>query len=70
MTRMRRFDDHRFVGTRDDMVVYDTDDAIQSEALAARAAAEDLLDRNLFQTFGPDDLAEARNRGFAPPLSG
>ncbi len=70
MTRVRRFEDHRFVGTRDDMVVYDTDDDIQADALEARIAAEDLIDRDLVQSFGPDELAEARNRGFAPPLSG
>lgn len=70
MGRLRRFEEHRFVGTRDDMVVYDTDDEVQADALAERAETEDLLGRNLLQTFGPDLLAEARNRGFAPPLSG
>ena len=70
MARLRRFEDHRFLGTRDDMVVYDTDDDVQSDVLAARMASDDLLERNLIQSFGPDALAEARNRGFAPPLSG
>ena len=64
MTRHRRFEAHRFVGTRDDMVVYDTDDADQADALLSRIEAEGLLERNLLQTFGPDTLAEARNRGF------
>jgi len=64
MARLKRFESHRFVGSRDDMVVYDTDDPGQAEALRARAEAEDLLGRNLLQGFAPDDLPEARNRGF------
>lgn len=66
MGRLRRFEKHRFVGTRDDMVVYDCDDAAQFAALEARVGAEGLLTRNLLQAFGPDDIAEARNRGFTP----
>ncbi len=66
MPRLRRFEHHRFVGTRDDMRVYDTDDPSQYEVLEARVEADDLLERNLLQSFGPDELAEARNRGFRP----
>jgi len=66
MARHRRFEEHRFVGTRDDMVVYDTDDADAADLLIDRIEAEDLLAQNLLQTFGPDTLAEARNRGFRP----
>jgi hypothetical protein len=66
MPRLRRFEEHRFVGTRDDMVVHDTDDEEQSAALQQRVAEEDLLARNLLQAFGPDTLPEARNRGFRP----
>lgn len=66
MSRHRRFEAHRFVGTRDDMVVYDTDDEDAADALLARIDADDLLVKNLLQTFGPDTLAEARNRGFRP----
>ena len=66
MGRHRRFETHRFVGTRDDMVVYDTDDSEQADALSTRIDADELLEKNLLQTFGPDTVAEARNRGFAP----
>lgn len=66
MARIHRFEDYRFVGTRDDMVVYDTDDRDEAAALEERVSDEELFDRNLVQTFGPDDLAEARNRGFVP----
>lgn len=58
------------MGTRDDMLVYDTDEDRQAALLEAREAAEGLLDRALLQTFGPDEIAEARNRGFRPAVSG
>ena len=64
MGRLRRFEDHRFVGTRDTMKVYDCDDDDQFTALDDRAG--ELDGRNLFQTFGPDTLTEAANRGFRP----
>jgi hypothetical protein len=64
MARIARFEEHRYVATRDDMHVYDTDDDAQSEALSERIATENLLDRKQLQSFGPDNLAEARNRGF------
>ena len=64
MGRLTRFDEHRFVGTRDEIRVYDCDDPEQLSTLEERIAAVDLLKRNLLQTFGPDTLAEARNRGF------
>ena len=66
MTRPRRFEAHRYLGTRDDMVVYDCDDAEQASVIEARLRGEGLLDRNLVQTFAPDTLPEARNRGFRP----
>ncbi|MFQ5553962.1 MAG: hypothetical protein ACE5GC_01165 [Acidimicrobiia bacterium] len=66
MSRLRRFEQHRFVGTRDGMVVYDCDDAAQFALLETRVKEEGLLEENALQTFGPDELAEARNRGFQP----
>jgi hypothetical protein len=64
MARIRRFEEHRYVATRDDMRVYDTDDDVQSEVLSDRIATDNLLDRKQLQSFGPDNLPEARNRGF------
>ena len=64
MGRLKRFDEHRFIGTRDDMVAHDCDDEAALRALEERIAADDLLRRNLLQSFAPDSLAEARNRGF------
>jgi hypothetical protein len=62
--RLRRFPDHRFVGDRETMRVFDCDDEAQFDNLESRA--ERLAAGNLLQTFGPDTLDEARNRGFAP----
>lgn len=66
MTHIKRFESHRYVGSRDDMVVHDTDDTAQADALQARIEADDLNARNLLQAFAPDELTEARNRGFKP----
>lgn len=65
--RLRAFPNQRFVGTRDDMRVHDCDDDLQFVRLEARVEAEGLLGAKLLTSFGPDTLAEARNRGFAPP---
>ena len=64
MPRLRRFERSRFVGARDTMIVYDCDDPEQFVLLEQRVDYDDLLRRNLIQTYGPDTLAEARNRGF------
>jgi hypothetical protein len=66
MARLSRFDAHRFVGDRSTMTVFDTDDSDDFTELAARVEASDLMGQNLLQTFGPDTVAEARNRGFTP----
>lgn len=66
MPRLPRFGEHRFVGTADDMRFYDCDDNEQFDALAARIAEEDLVRAKLIQTFGPDTVSQARNRGFRP----
>ena len=62
---IKRFEDRRLRGARDTMVVYDVENAAQAAALAERIDQDDLYQRNLIQTFGPDTLAEARNRGFS-----
>lgn len=67
MPRLRRFERTRFVGVRDTMIVYDCDDPEQFVLLEKRVDHDDLLGRKLIQTYGPDTLAEARNRGFRLP---
>jgi hypothetical protein len=64
MGRLRRFEEHRYIGVRDTMVVYDCDDDAQFQELEDRVNGEEMLDRKLLQSFGPDSLPEARNRGF------
>ena len=64
MGRLRRFAEHRYVGARDTMIVYDCDDDEQFAELSERVESEDLVDRNLLSSFAPDLPAEARNRGF------
>ncbi len=66
MPRLSRFERSRFVGARDTMVVYDCDDQQQFAVIERRLESDDLLSRRLVQTYGPDTLAEARNRGFRP----
>jgi len=66
MARLSRFEEHRFVGTRDDMRVYDCDDDDQFDELSERVSGENLLESKLLQTFAPDSIADARNRGFRP----
>lgn len=52
------------------MLVYDCDDEDQFDELREREASEDLGGRLLLQSFAPDTIAEARNRGFRPVRSG
>ena len=66
MARIKRFEDHRFVGTRDDMRVHDCDDPAQFTILDERVETEGLIDAKILQSFAPDRLSDARNRGFKP----
>jgi hypothetical protein len=58
MERLGRFEHNRFVGDKRTQVVHDIDHAVDEEAIAELLAAE------AFTCFGPDSLAEARNRGY------
>ncbi len=64
MARLQRFEEYRYVGARDTMVVYDCDEPAHFEELSQRLEDDELLVRNLLQTFAPDTVPEARNRGF------
>ena len=68
MGRLRRFPDNRYIGNRDDMAVYDCDDDGQFAALEALVDENGLVGAQRLQSFGPDTLAEARNRGYRPAL--
>jgi hypothetical protein len=58
MERLGRFEHNRFVGDKRTQVVHDIDHATDEEAIA------ELLEAEAFTCFGPDTLAEARNRGY------
>jgi len=59
MDRPAKFEEHRFVGDKRSQVVYDLDAAdVDPDRIAELMASEQFL------CFGPDSLAEARNRGY------
>lgn len=66
MGSLKRFEEFRFVGVRDRMRFYDSEDPDQAAELATAVEERDLFGRNLLQTFAPDTEPEARNRGFRP----
>jgi hypothetical protein len=60
MDRPGKFEHHRYVGDKRTQVVYDID-AIGPED---EHLVEELMAAEAFLCFGPDTLAEARNRGY------
>ena len=60
MARPTRFEDFRWLGDKRNQRVHDLDNIQPSCRL------DDLLTSEQFATFGPDRLAEARNRGYRP----
>lgn len=64
MARLSTFAEHRFIGTRDDMELFDCDNDDEYAVLSDRIEREDLVEHNGLQSFNPDTAAEARNRGF------
>ena len=59
MERPKRFEHHQFLGDKRTQVVYDLDGAGVEQAVI-----DELMSSEQFACFGPDTLAEARNRGF------
>ena len=62
MDRPSAFADHRFVGDKRTQQVYDLDQVADEEALTI--VLDELMASDRFLCFGPDTLAEARNRGY------
>jgi hypothetical protein len=60
MERPTRFEHNRYVGDKRTQVVYDLDTTDE----AVEAAVNELMAAETFICFGPDTLAEARNRGY------
>jgi len=59
MSRPIRFEHHRFVGDKRSQVVYDLDAPDVDEGVIG-----ELMNAQTYISFGPDRLAEARNRGY------
>ena len=66
MNRLNRFEHHRYVGIRKNMKVYDCDDENQFASLNEYLKDYDFVSLNLVQSFSPDTIDEAKNRGFRP----
>jgi len=64
LNRLNRFEHHRYVGIRKNMKVYDCDDEKQFESLNEYLKDYDYVSLNLVQSFSPDNIEEAKNRGF------
>ncbi len=58
MERPTRFEHSRFVGDKRTQLVYDLDEWTDVEVI------DELVDADVGICFGPDTLAEARNRGY------
>jgi hypothetical protein len=66
MSRPTAFEHSRYVGDKRTQVVYDLDLLDDPEVAAA---IDELMASQQFAAFGPDTLAEARNRGYRPHRS-
>jgi len=60
MARPTRFEHFQWLGDKRRMVVHDLDHP------AGGCAIDELMASEQFASFGPDILAEARNRGYHP----
>lgn len=60
MTRPTRFEHHQYLGDKRDQRVHDLDAAVEE------CAIDELMAAQAYAAFGPDALAEARNRGYRP----
>jgi hypothetical protein len=60
VSRPPRFEHHRWLGDKRTQRVHDLDHTVPECRL------DDLLASGQFAAFGPDILAEARNRGYRP----
>ena len=66
MNRLDRFENSRFVGFKKNMKVYDCNSEEQFSKLIKMTENLDYIKLNLLQAFSPDNVDEAKNRGFKP----
>jgi hypothetical protein len=60
MERPTRFEHNRWLGDKRTQIVYDLDELDDASIL------DELMTSEAYLAFGPDTLAEARNRGYRP----
>lgn len=60
MERPGKFEHFRWVGDKRTQLVYDVD------AMTDASIIDELMEAGTYTCFGPDTLAEARNRGYRP----
>lgn len=61
MDRSGKFEHHRYVGDKRTQVVYDIDEITGED----EQIIDELMSAETYICFGPDTLAEARNRGYS-----
>ena len=66
MGRIAKFENYRFLGNRKNMRVYDCDNQDEFAQIENLINDKDLIITNLIQAFAPDNIHEAKNRGFKP----
>ncbi len=66
MGRIAKFENYRFLGNRKNMRVYDCDNQDEFAQIENLINDKDLIINNLIQAFAPDNIHEAKNRGFKP----
>jgi hypothetical protein len=66
MSRPARFEAFRYLGDKRTQTVYDLD---LTESAGLEPVIDELMQSEAFAAFGPDTLAEARNRGYHPHRS-
>ncbi len=66
MGRIAKFENYRFLGNRKNMRVYDCDNQEEFAQIENLINDKDLIMNNLIQAFAPDNIHEAKNRGFKP----
>jgi|TARA_B100000524_G_scaffold74799_1_gene34339 hypothetical protein len=64
--RIAKFENYRFLGNRKNMRVYDCDNQDEFAQIENLINDKDLIINNLIQAFAPDNIHEAKNRGFKP----
>jgi hypothetical protein len=63
VSRPSRFESFRYLGDKRNQTVYDLD---LTESAGLEPVIDELVASEAFAAFGPDTLAEARNRGYHP----